>query len=94
MKYNNILFEAKNNIAYIQINRPKQLNALNTNTILELSKAVSFSILDREIKCIIITGTGEKAFVAGADIKEFAKYSKEEGKRLSNEGHESINRNI
>ena len=90
MKYNNILFEAKNNIAYIQINRPKQLNALNTNTILELSKAVSFSILDREIKCIIITGTGEKAFVAGADIKEFAKYSKEEGKRLSNEGHEKL----
>jgi len=90
MKYNNILFNTKNNIAYIQINRPKQLNALNTNTILELSKAVSFSISNQEIKCIIITGTGEKAFVAGADIKEFANYSKEEGKRLSKEGHEKL----
>lgn len=90
MTYNNIIFEKKEGIAYVTINRPKQLNALNKETIDELS-AVFTSIEDnKEIRSVILTGTGEKAFVAGADIKEFAGFSIEEGKLLSAEGHQKL----
>ena len=75
MDYKNILFESKNAIAYITVNRPKQLNALNTETIAELSSVITIAEKDKTIRCIIITGAEDKAFVAGADIKEFANYS-------------------
>ena len=90
MAYKNILFESKNNIAYITINKPEQLNALNTETISELSNAISFAEKEKSIKCMIITGSGDKAFVAGADIKEFANYTKEEGEKLARKGQEIL----
>ena len=90
MDYKNILFEYKNAIAYITINRSKQLNALNAETIAELSSAITLAENDKSIKCMIITGAEDKAFVAGADIKEFANYSKKEGENLARKGQEIL----
>ncbi len=72
MSYKNILFEVKNKIAYITINRPEALNALNTETFMELFDAMKKSNEDSTVTGVILTGSGEKAFVAGADIKELA----------------------
>ena len=74
MNYDNILSENKEEICYITINRPTQLNALNGATISELNQAIIVAEKDKLIRCIILTGADTKAFVAGADIKEFAKY--------------------
>ena len=90
MDYKNILFESKNAIAYITVNRPKQLNALNTETIAELSSVITITEKDKTIRCIIITGAEDKAFVAGADIKEFANYSQLEGENLARKGQEML----
>jgi len=81
MSYSNILTETKNRICTITVNRPKKLNALNRETIAELSEAVEQADRDRDIRVIILTGSGEKAFVAGADISEFADFSPNEGKK-------------
>ena len=79
MKFENILIDIQENQALITINRPNKLNALNMQTIKELHQA--FKSLDErnEIKVIVITGSGEKAFVAGADIAEFAHFNISEG---------------
>jgi len=68
MDFNNILFSENNGIATITINRPSKLNALNKETITELHTAFAKAGNDAAVKVIIITGSGEKAFVAGADI--------------------------
>ena len=75
MNYNNIIVETEENIAVLTINRPDQLNALNSETISELSTAFKSLEADHNIKAIIITGSGTKAFVAGADIKEFYQFN-------------------
>ena len=90
MSYNNILTSTEGSIQTITINRPDQLNALNSETISELGSALSSAERDGEIRAIILTGSGEKAFVAGADIKEFAHFSVEEGKKLSADGHKEL----
>ncbi|WP_420603332.1 enoyl-CoA hydratase/isomerase family protein [Flagellimonas sp.] len=90
MNYENIYIEEENNIATITINRPKKLNALNKRTISELHTAFKELDEDKEIKVIIITGSGEKAFVAGADISEFAHFSIEEGWQLAAEGQKLL----
>ncbi|MFN3917437.1 MAG: enoyl-CoA hydratase/isomerase family protein [Flavobacteriales bacterium] len=87
MSYNNLITEKKNKIGYITINRPDKLNALNKATISELSSAFKNYEADTEVNVIILTGSGQKAFVAGADISEFASFSVEQGKKLSAEGH-------
>jgi len=84
--YQNILFEERDQLAIITINRPAQLNALNKETISELHEGLSVANASQSIRVVIITGSGEKAFVAGADIKEFAFFSVEEGKTLAAEG--------
>ena len=84
----------RNNISYITINRPNHLNALNSETIKELNKAIVHSDLSNEVKCIIITGAGDKAFVAGADIKEFVNFTMEEGFELSESGHKILSETI
>ena len=86
MNFENLLVQTDNNVATITINRPKKLNALNIDTINELHEA--FKELDKDalVKTIIITGSGEKAFVAGADISEFAHFSVEEGEDLARNG--------
>jgi enoyl-CoA hydratase len=90
MSYNNILAETTEHIARITINRPKQLNALNKETIAELSDAFKAADADADVRVIVVTGAGEKAFVAGADIKEFADFSVEQGKALAAEGQSKL----
>ena len=82
----NILIEKQDNIAVITINRPTKLNALNKQTIQELHDGFKILSEDKSVKAIIIIGSGEKAFVAGADISEFANFSVEEGGKLAAEG--------
>lgn len=86
MKYKNILSVSQNGIATITINRPSKLNALNRATIQELHEAIKVADEDRTVKVIILTGSGEKAFVAGADISEFADFSVAEGGQLAAQG--------
>ena len=90
MNFENILVAQENGIATITINRPKKLNALNIDTINELHTAFKRLDEDVSIKTIIITGSGEKAFVAGADISEFAHFSVEEGEDLARNGQEVL----
>ena len=82
----NILIEKQDNIAVVTINRPTKLNALNKATIQELHDGFNALNEDKSVKAIIITGSGEKAFVAGADISEFANFSIAEGQQLAAEG--------
>lgn len=90
MAYENITTEQKERIHIITINRPKQLNALNRATIQELHEAFKAAEQDDGTRVIILTGNGEKAFVAGADIKEFADFDTESGKNLSADGHKKL----
>ena len=90
MKYNTILSDFSDGIITITINRPTKLNALNSTTIFELHTAFKLADEDIETKVIVITGSGEKAFVAGADISEFANYDSEEGAALSKEGQDLL----
>lgn len=90
MKFNNILVEKNNSLAQIIINRPKKLNALNKEIIYELSDAFKAIENDSTIKVIILTGSGDKAFVAGADISEFAHFSVDEGGVLARKGQEML----
>lgn len=82
----NILTANDKGILTITVNRPDKLNALNYDTIQEIGAAVRNAEKDSKVGGIIITGSGNKAFVAGADISEFANYSKEEGRKLSADG--------
>ena len=90
MKFNNILVEEANEIAIVTINRPKKLNALNKETILELSNAFKALEENSIVKVIILTGSGDKSFVAGADISEFAHFSVENGGKLARKGQEML----
>ena len=90
MNFNNILVEKENGLAKITINRPKKLNALNKETIEELSASFEALEEDATVKVLVITGSGEKAFVAGADISEFANFSVDEGGFLAKKGQEML----
>jgi len=90
MAFENILTTTENSITTITINRPTKLNALNKDTIQELHQAFDTAGNDPETKVIVITGSGEKAFVAGADISEFANFSVEEGAQLAAHGQEIL----
>lgn len=86
MNYQNITVVKDNFVSTILINRPSQLNALNKETIEELNDAFLKADRDKEVRCIILSGEGGKAFVAGADIKEFAHFNKQEGSDLAQDG--------
>lgn len=86
MAYNNIIAEQKGKICLITINRPSQLNALNKETIAELRVALETANNAEETGVVILTGSGEKSFVAGADIKEFAHFDVSQGKELAAKG--------
>jgi len=90
MEYTNIIKRINNKICYITINRPKFLNALNNATITELSSVIKSIKEDKSVRCVIITGAEKKAFVAGADIKEFALFDKKQGNALSKNGHDNL----
>lgn len=90
MNLENVLIEQKENLAIITINRPSKLNALNKQTIDELHVAFNSLNENANIKVIVITGSGEKAFVAGADISEFADFKVSEGTELARKGQEIL----
>jgi enoyl-CoA hydratase len=88
--YTNLLVEQVDKIQWITINRPNQLNALNKVTIEELHNAIVDANSNKTVRVIVLTGSGEKSFVAGADIKEFADFTPEQGKNLAREGQEKL----
>lgn len=90
MAYQNLISEVKEHILYVTINREKALNALNKDTLAELADVVAFANKTDEVRGVIITGAGEKAFVAGADIKEFADYNGKQGEELAKRGQEQV----
>ena len=90
MSFNNILVDITFAVAQVTINRPRKLNALNKETISELSSAITTLENDRTVKVILLTGAGEKAFVAGADIAEFSNFSVEDGKLLAKKGQDQL----
>jgi enoyl-CoA hydratase len=90
MNYENLLITIENKIATVVINRPTKLNALNIDTINDLHKAIKVLGKNKEVQVIILTGSGEKAFVAGADISEFAHFTIDEGTQLAFQGQELL----
>jgi enoyl-CoA hydratase len=92
MPYTAILFEVRDAVAFVTVNRPEKLNALNAAVIAELGEVVSRVENDRAIRGMILTGTGPKAFVAGADIGEIAAQGPIEGKARSLEGQRVFRR--
>jgi enoyl-CoA hydratase len=90
MSYANVLVEQKGQICWIFVNRPAQLNALNKETIKELRLALNEANEDVNTGVVILTGAGEKAFVAGADIKEFADFDVKQGRELAQKGQSML----
>lgn len=91
MILHSILTKLEDGILTVTINAPEKLNALNKQTFVEINEVFSEVYSNGSIKGVIITGAGNKAFVAGADITEFANYTQEEGKALSAHGHSILN---
>jgi enoyl-CoA hydratase len=91
MNYQNLLVAKKDNIAVITVNRPDKLNALNSQTMSELKSVFTELKVDSDTFVVIITGSGEKAFVAGADIAELHKLEVITGKSFAESGQEIFN---
>lgn len=88
--YHNLLISYDQGTCLITIAREKKLNALNKDTLNELHQALVSAFKDDAVKGILLTGQGQKAFVAGADISEFADFNVEEGRDLAREGHNKV----
>ncbi|WP_181305019.1 enoyl-CoA hydratase/isomerase family protein [Rufibacter sp. XAAS-G3-1] len=87
-QYNNLLLENKGGILFITVNRPNKMNALNIETVKEINNAFQEVYDDTEVRGVILTGSGEKAFVAGADISEIAELNEVNGRRFAERGQE------
>lgn len=92
MAYKNIIFKIEKGIATITFNRPKVLNALNQASLQEFSEALDTVASDEEIRVLVLTGAGEKSFVAGADITEFLRFNVLKAKLFAEMGHRLVNR--
>ncbi|MCJ7539799.1 MAG: enoyl-CoA hydratase-related protein [Desulfobacterales bacterium] len=92
MEYKNIIFKIEEQIATITFNRPEVLNALNEASLKEFSHAIDKVAADEGIRVLILTGAGDKSFVAGADIKEFLKFNALKAKIFSEMGHGIVNK--
>lgn len=90
MAYQNLISEIKENILYVTINRERALNALNKDTLAELADVIAYAGKTDEVRGVILTGAGEKAFVAGADIKEFSDYNGKQGEDLAKLGQDQV----
>jgi enoyl-CoA hydratase len=90
MAFENLLYEKRNGIAYVAVNRPEKLNALNRKTMDELHDCFQEIEHDAEVRVVILTGAGEKAFVGGADVNELAVQTPVEGKELSVRGQKIL----
>jgi enoyl-CoA hydratase/carnithine racemase len=91
LKLENVLYEKKGPIAYVTLNRPKVLNALNKKTWEDLETVFTDARDDDAVRGVILTGAGDKAFIAGADIGELAQLTAVEGKKSSTYGQEVLN---
>ena len=87
----NVLFEKKNGIAYVTVNRPKVLNALNMATMEELRRSFHAIKMDSDVRVVIFTGAGEKAFIAGADIGELSRNDAVAAKEYTHRGQSVLN---
>src|SRR6266446_2990386 len=92
MEYRNLLIETRDGVATVTVNRPDKLNALDDRTVEELDAAFAALGSDASVRGVILTGAGEKAFVAGADIGELARQSPVEGKERSIRGQRVLDR--
>jgi enoyl-CoA hydratase len=90
MEYQHILSLVKEQILYVTINRAHKLNALNKETLAELADIFDFASKSEEVRGVLLTGAGDKAFVAGADISEFSAYSSKEGEELARNGQKTV----
>ena len=90
MSYENIIFETVGGVAIIKFNRPKALNAINPAVLEEVNDALENIEADHETRVLVLTGEGEKAFVAGADIAHMVKLSPLEGRKFSRGGHDLL----
>lgn len=90
MEYQNLLLQEENGILTVTINREKSLNALNTRTMQEIKYLFETDAPERDIKGVILTGAGPKAFVAGADISEFLELDVEKGTEMAQRGHDAF----
>jgi enoyl-CoA hydratase len=90
MSYENILLKKEDKLSIITINRPESLNALNAKTIQEISAALDEVNSDNSCRVVILTGSGEKSFVAGADIKEFSEFGQERAEELARNGQNTL----
>jgi enoyl-CoA hydratase len=89
--FENLLVESpRPELVRVSINRPKALNALNTAVLADLSRAID--LLDAQVRVVVITGAGEKSFIAGADIAEMAAFTPAEAERFSRQGHALLER--
>ncbi|GGE94747.1 enoyl-CoA hydratase [Chishuiella changwenlii] len=88
--YENLIVEIENKIALVTLNRPQALNALNKNLLEDLSHFFDEALVDDSIRVVILTGSGEKSFVAGADIKEFASFDGKQGEQLAAKGQQDV----
>jgi enoyl-CoA hydratase len=86
MAFENLLVQDEGGVRWITVNRPSKLNALNASVIVELGQAVADLAADRSVRAAVVTGAGEKSFVAGADIAEFVGLSADEARKLSARG--------
>jgi len=91
LKFENLLYEKKNSIAYVTLNRPKVLNALNNATWHELRVAFEDARDDETVRGVVLTGAGDKAFIAGADISELATVSAVQAEQSSSYGQDVLN---
>jgi len=90
MTYQNLLLDITDGIGTVSINRPKALNALNIKTLHELQKAFQELENNPEVKVVILTGAGDKAFIAGADIHEMKDMNSLDAVRFSKLGHATL----
>ena len=91
LKLENVLYEKKGAIVYVTLNRPKVLNALNTRTWEDLRTAFEAARDDHDVRGVILTGAGDKAFIAGADISELAHLTAVEAEESSSFGQAVLN---
>ncbi|MCX5815513.1 MAG: enoyl-CoA hydratase-related protein [Proteobacteria bacterium] len=90
MDYKNLIIEIKDRIAIVKVNRPKALNALNSETLDEIRDAAEALNINKDVWVVIVTGEGDRAFVAGADIVEMKDMTALEGMQFSQRGHEAL----
>jgi enoyl-CoA hydratase len=90
MAFENLLWSVQDGVGVVTVNRPKSLNALDSRTVQELAQVVEAARSDASLRALVVTGAGEKAFVAGADIAQMSGLSAIEGRRFADLGHRAL----